>query len=355
MLVAHVVSAATWRTFTSKRNRAAFGVAGLISAAILIAGAYASLVSHPSVRPVDLLSEMRVFRIIYAVAALSTMAVILVGLIDIRRSRDAALETALAAARKDVETSAALLQMERDYAKAKELAARGARVISTASHDIRQPLAAMRAELDALKGDAPPAHTVDRLGTIVEHLGLLIDDMSREGRNNASVETYGVRAEDEASDDPQAEDAEGIPASLILETLERMFAGEARTKRVELKVVNSSVVFVASPAAILRIGANLVANALQHAGATRIVIGVKYASRGASLVVADDGRGFDEHLNEGGKFFVSGVKGQSSMGDGLGLSIVKELADKNGYALEVRSVVDRGSMILVYVPVSGKY
>jgi len=345
MFAAHVASTATWRTYTDRPNRSALGVASIVGLAIVIAGVLAVVAYQSGVTPRVMLSELRLFRTIYVAAALSTMAVIITGLIDMRRSRDAALDAALFAARKDAETSAALLQMERDYTQAREQAARGARSLSTASHDIKQPLASMRAELDALQGDEPSASAVDRLGRIVDHLALLTKDMSRTARADSARESVGV---DQSWDDF----TEDVPAALILETLERMFIGEARAHDVVLRVINSSVTFEASPTAVLRIGANLVTNALQHGHASEILMGVKRSGDRAMLIVADNGRGFEEGLGGSGDVFTSGAKGPSSKGDGLGLSIVKELADENGFTVRLQTIVDRGSFISVCIPIA---
>ena len=351
MFAAHVASTATWRTFTDRPNRSALIVAGAIALAILIAGVIAIYAVQSGASAAAVLSEMRIFRMIYAVAALSTMAVIVIGLIDMRRSRDAALEAALSAARKDAETSAELLQMERDYAKAREIAAKGARTLSTASHDIKQPLASLRAELDALKGNALTVSVIDRLSVIVDHMAGLTEDMSRTARAEASTEKQLPQRDGDIESNLSNGQTENFPATLILDTLVRMFDREARIHGAALKVVESSTVFAASPTAVLRIGANLVTNAIQHAEASKILIGVKRSGDMAALIVADNGKGFEEGFGHSGDAFASGVKGAASKGEGLGLSIVKEIADENGYALQLRTLGNRGSIFTVRIPV----
>ncbi len=98
----------------------------------------------------------------------------------------------------------------------------------------------------------------------------------------------------------------------------------------------------------MRIASNLVANAIQHAGASRILIGVRPRGGRLRLDIIDDGAGFPPPGIDAA--LTSGVKGAESEGSGLGLSIVRELAEEQCFALNYRSVDGAGTAFSVTVP-----
>ncbi len=343
MAIAQFASTSTWRTYSDRPNRVARSIVAGGFAFMLAAAAVIALTGNgPSLRESFLSANL--FRYLYAIIALPTMAAIALALIEMRRSRDAALAAALDAARKDAETNAALLELEKNYSRARDVAAQRTRVLSTATHDIRQPIASLRAELDALRDEAAPA-TIVRIDRILNHLGGLTEEMSRSARadGDISADLEGTTA----TEDREA--PETLPANLLTQTLGRMFAADARSNGVALKTMPSEAAFSAPPTALMRIGANLVSNAIQHAEASRILIGVRRNKDRLDLIVADDGRGVDSPETA----FQAGVKGDASSGDGLGLSIVKELAERHGFAVDLQSTPKKATIFTVSAPRQG--
>ncbi|MCP5368363.1 MAG: HAMP domain-containing histidine kinase [Hyphomicrobiales bacterium] len=331
MFAAHLAAIATWRTATGGR-----ALLPLATAAALVAVLAALLaVSVTGAGPVG----GGVLRVVFLAVTLPTMAAVGAMVVDVRRARDAAREEALAAARKDAATSAALFEMEKNYARARDTAARRARRLATASHDIRQPIASLRAELDALGGRVDP-EVADRLGRILDHFDDLTADLSGGGRGNADA---GAAPEPAPGAVP-----EEVPARLLLATLERMFGAEARTRGLDLRVVPGGGVFLAPPVPLMRIASNLVANAVAHSGGTRVLVGTRRRGGRLVLEVADDGAGFPG--SRVGDAYAAGVKGAASQGSGLGLSIVRELADTHGFTLDCRTAEGRGTRFSVTVP-----
>lgn len=83
---------------------------------------------------------------------------------------------------------------------------------------------------------------------------------------------------------------------------------------------------------LLQLIANLIENALQHAPKdTTLTLGLSVASRGAVLTVADNGPGIPpaEHENVFRRFYRL-ERERSSPGHGLGLSLVRAIADLHG-------------------------
>ena len=127
-----------------------------------------------------------------------------------------------------------------------------------------------------------------------------------------------------------------------------MFGAEARERGIDLRFVASTARFHVPAMVLMRIGANLVSNAVAHSGATRILVGVRSHGEKLWLVIADDGAGFPKGDVESA--MQSGVKGEASGGEGLGLSIVAELAQENDLELDARSVEGQGAALSVLIP-----
>lgn len=326
MFVAHLVSALTWRTIDGKPFRLP-----AITALLLLLSVACLFLFYGT--DGEALRQDYVLRWLFALVALPGMAGIGMAVFDLRRAHERAMAAAVAAARKDAETSAALLDMEKNYSRARDTAASRTRQIATATHDIRQPLAALRGELDALKGPAALENT-ERIDRILDHFDALTDDLARSGQGQDAP--------------PLAEVAEDVPATLLLRTLQRMFETEARDENIDLRIVQSSATFHAPAVILMRIAGNLIANAIQHAQATRILVGVRHKGNQLWLIVRDDGIGFGPPGIAAS--LETGVKGAASEGSGLGLSIVRELAEDQGFDLQYNSVRGEGTAFSITVP-----
>jgi signal transduction histidine kinase len=150
-----------------------------------------------------------------------------------------------------------------------------------------------------------------------------------------------------------SERPESIPEEMnvqvLLETLSRMFSGDATQVGAAIRIVSSSLVALVRPLALIRILANLVANALQHGQCRRVVLGCRRrGSAWISIEVHDDGNGMS--AEELARVQARGAKGIGSNGNGLGLAILRDLVDCEGFQLEMTSSPKRGTRVRVLVP-----
>jgi two-component system sensor histidine kinase BaeS len=195
-------------------------------------------------------------------------------------------------------------------------------LLSSISHDLRTPLAALRAAVEALADGvasdpdrylAAMSRDVDALTGLVDNLFLLV-------RLDAGLASLECSATDVAE---LAEDCvEGLLPS-----------AEQRSVRLEVRAPRPAPV-VADPGAVARVLANLVGNAVRHAPAgTSVVVDVAaLPSGGVRCSVADAGAGFDPVV--AGRAFEPFVRAEAHRGRdggaGLGLAIVAALVAAHG-------------------------
>jgi two-component system, sensor histidine kinase len=120
-----------------------------------------------------------------------------------------------------------------------------------------------------------------------------------------------------------------------------------------LAVVCGDAIVRSDPVLLERIVRNLLANALRYTSAGGIVLGCRPRGRGYSLEVWDSGEGIPrrdiERIFE--EFYQVGNSSRDrSRGLGLGLAIVRRLAELLGHDVFVASREGRGSVFRVVVP-----
>ncbi len=188
-------------------------------------------------------------------------------------------------------------------------------------HDLRTPLAALRAAVEALQdGVAPdPDRYLASMHHDLDALGALVDDLFLLARLEAGSFEFEATQVDLAE---LADDA--------LEAL----APVARRRDVNLRLVTAgSVPIVGGPEALGRVIRNLVDNALRHAPPRSDVVVQVGNGDAASLAVLDDGPGFPAELVQAafGTFVrADPARTRATGGAGLGLAIAKGVVEAHG-------------------------
>ena len=218
------------------------------------------------------------------------------------------------------------LQLRRREREATALAERRRLELAAARHDMRQPLAALRLQVRALR-DADDPRSSEASRVLEESLAYFEGVIGRERR---------------AGPAPGA----GLPAGVVLKGIETMFAGEAETAGIDLRVVPSSARIAADPVVLTRCLANLVSNALLHADCRAIVVGVRRLGATVRFEVWDDGRGITAEE--------MAAVGPSERGEGIGLHHTRSLATAHGWAFSHAGRPGRGSTFRIAdVPLQG--
>jgi CheY-like chemotaxis protein/anti-sigma regulatory factor (Ser/Thr protein kinase) len=136
----------------------------------------------------------------------------------------------------------------------------------------------------------------------------------------------------------------------LLDRLANDFAPEAIQRNLKLAVMPTHRAVYSDPLLLERILRNLVANALRYTDEGGVVIGVRPRGDRIAIEVWDSGPGIeDANLERVFEEFyqVGHPERDRARGMGLGLAIVRRLAQILGHEVQVRSRVGRGSVFRV--------
>jgi len=208
------------------------------------------------------------------------------------------------------------------------------RLVMDASHELRTPLASLRANIEVLQqsGSLPPDEHDALLRDVVQQtdeLGALVTDIVHVGENaNMVDEVQDVRLDDlvEAS----------------IERTRRLTPGITVLQDLSETVVDGV------PERLARLVANLLDNAVKWTPADR-PIEVRLHDR--TLTVRDHGPGFatDDLPHVFDRFYRSPAA-RGMPGSGLGLSIVRQVADIHGAAVSAGNADGGGAVMTVVFP-----
>lgn len=288
---------------------------------------------------------------IFSVLLITTMTSLTAHIINLRRKHAAAVTAEMEALEAEAKRSQELLVAERNYTRAQDLARLRQRQLAAASHDLKQPIASLRMNFDALSEKADP-EVRKRLGEAFDYMEALSNDYLRETDPDPEkgAETKMIREGGSAADAAGADRQEAYDVSLVLDTVQRMFGEEAVSKGLRLRCVRSSKRTTVPPLVLMRIVSNLVSNAVRCTENGGVLIGVRGAEDAMRLCVLDTGPGMDEH--EIREYASAYTKGDASKGHGLGLSVCDELSRKHGLTLTCHSRKGKGTSFCLEIPVT---
>jgi signal transduction histidine kinase len=223
-------------------------------------------------------------------------------------------------------------------------------LIASVSHDLRTPLASVRAMVEAINDRVVTDHeTVDRYLRSVQieigQLSRLIDDLFELSRLDAGALTLQLE--------------EGSVRDLLSDTVEA-FQPEASRKGVRLTgEADSSLPTVPMDAArVQQVLSNLVQNAIRHTPARgHVMLQACECPDGIRVDVVDSGEGVTPqdvpHVFE--RFYRGDrARGRNGGGAGLGLAIAKGLVEAHGGEIWVESRPGMGARFSFVLPLPGR-
>ncbi len=235
------------------------------------------------------------------------------------------------------ELAQAQQRLEESRARERRIEESRRELVVWVSHDLRTPLAGMRALTEALEdGLADDATYHRRIRAEVERMSRMVDDLFELSRINAGVLTV-------------------LPETLALgDVVSDAIAGAdavARSRQVRLDgSVDAGVEVVADPAGLSRVVSNLIVNAVRHTPAHGVVeIRGRTVPDGVELSVSDGCGGIPES-DMARLFDIAWQRtqartpdpGPAGAGGGLGLSIVKGIVEAHQGEVTVENLDDAG-------------
>ncbi len=233
---------------------------------------------------------------------------------------------------RELEKMSARLEESREQERAVEASRR--ELIAWVSHDLRTPLAGIRAMVEALAdGVVSDSETVsgyyDALQRETDRLGSLVDDLFELSRINAGALNLQI---------------ERVSLGDLVSDVLAASAGTARKRGVKLegRLVEDGIEVDASTPEISRALLNLVENAIRHTpsdGAVWVEAGVQ--DKHAYLAVADECGGISDQ--EVDRVFDLAWRGESARtptdngGGGLGLAIARGIVEAHEGDISVRN------------------
>ena len=199
------------------------------------------------------------------------------------------------------------------------------RFVADAGHELRTPVAIVKTELEGAMrtGDYGP-DVRDALAAAIEEcdrLAQLAEDLMVVARSAEGE--LPVRAEE-------------LTARTLLEDVRARFEDRAAQRNRSIRVeAENGVVLSGDPLRVRQALGNLVDNALRH-GDGDIVLRSRRTSSGVELEVSDRGPGFEPGIADRAfERFARGDQARTSGGTGLGMAIVRAVAEAHGGRAEI--------------------
>jgi signal transduction histidine kinase len=263
------------------------------------------------------------------------------------QQRQAALEATLAHARRNLALGERLAVLEEQYESVKSTARQREESVKDTVHDLRQPMQALRLSLRQMfNPHAETALDIGQVETALTYMEKLVADRLVDDRAVPEATALPAGGHDTPPDGNEPR------LHAVLRGIADMFAAEAQAKGLRLRLVLAAADADVRAYPLMRVLANLVSNAIKYTGDGRIVVALRRAGRGHRIEIHDTGPGlsgaeFEQALQRNERLDRDRSR---AGGSGLGLAVVKEIVDSNGWRLD--SCPDRrtGASIRLHLP-----
>lgn len=232
-------------------------------------------------------------------------------------------------------------QLQESLGELAKAAQERAALLSSVSHDIRAPLAAIRMMTEILEDRAEAITTTQR--------DELVRRVRAEARRTEGVLTDLVSA-NRVGTGLEAPRRKRIDLEQLVYSRAREFDGTDHAIRVGS--IGGELTMWADAAQVERILDNLISNAITHTpSGTRIVIDATEVDGWIEIAVDDDGPGVPEHMRQ--RVFSAYVRGEQSSdrpGSGLGLFLVAQFAQFHAGSARYEESARGGARFVVSLP-----
>ncbi|MDJ0699707.1 MAG: PAS domain S-box protein [Woeseiaceae bacterium] len=214
--------------------------------------------------------------------------------------------------------------------------------LAAASHDLRQPVQA----LSLLNGALRRTVKDERALEMIEH-----QQNSLTAMTNLLNSLLDISRLDAGRVTPEFE---RFPIQRLVDRLSAEFGRQAHHKGLEFEAADCSCVVHSDPNLLAEIIQNFVSNAIRYTDKGGVNMHCRQDSENLWIDVEDTGMGIEaDQLEAIFKEFhqCNAERSSNKEGFGLGLAIVRRLADLLGHEIDVKSTPGRGSTFSVRLPV----
>ena len=249
--------------------------------------------------------------------------------------------------RHDQEDLAAAIERERLLAElrgardaAETASASKSRLLASAAHDFRQPLQSAMLSLELLErhiSDPANLARLQRAIRAVAESGNTLDRWLEFSRiESGQIEPH----------------RKPFAVALLLTELEDSFTPIAKSTGLPLRIGGCDAVVDSDPDLLREILRNIVSNALKYTKAGAVDITCRRNGQTLSIAVQDTGVGMPSDKIEAAFQEFHRLDPSHGPGHGVGLSIVRRLADLLGHHITIRSQLGEGTCVTIDVPIA---
>ena len=261
--------------------------------------------------------------------------------------RQAAADETLAHAQRTMALTQRLAALEVSYDRATASARQREESVKDTVHDLRQPMHALRLSLRQLvNAESKTSSDIGHIESALGYMESLVEGQLAEQKTTA----------DSGSDAPDMQGSRKAQVEPRLHEVLRgvadMFEMEARNKGLEIKLVMASPDAEVAAFPLMRVVANLVSNAIKYTHEGQVLISLRRQGNGHLVEVHDTGPGLK------GATFTKALQRNERLerdratveGSGLGLAVVKETVDANGWQISSCAGRKTGATVRIHLP-----
>ena len=239
-----------------------------------------------------------------------------------------------------------LHDLEEQYRLATELVQTRDVELKNTVHDLRQPLHALRLNVEKLRTTAGFEDTdTTELDTTFTYLENLIASHLQHSVSHDSSVDFEIGGDDTT-----------LTLSNILNSIYDMFEPDAAAKGLDFRYIDTQYKCDVEPIVLMRIVTNIVSNAIKYTSSGKIVMGVRSVQDKLRIEVHDTGLGLTPEEFDWAKTRSVRLRDKSNKsveGSGLGLHIANELVEQHGIILSILPRRQNGTSVAIIVPKMG--
>lgn len=262
-------------------------------------------------------------------------------IVDLQRDKEKLDQERIAVLDSNLQLHSRLARLEQKYHLAQSIAETHSRLLVDTTHDLRQPLYALRAAM----GEIVLEKASRKRMAEIEHSLNYIEELVEAALEKAIED-------DEAGAGGEENQPEVIELNKLFSALQTMFEADAEKHKVAIKVMPTRLTIESRPFPVLRIMTNFVSNAIRYGAGGRVVIGARRCGDYVLLEVHDTGPGMSaDELEQVRQRYARGAAAdEKDAGKGVGLSIVDKLAAEEKLRWTLQSRPGRGTVAKLFAP-----